>query len=107
GILFLALAFLPTTFATAPLPRSPAAAASPHPRGVALGLSMLMFCGVGGIQRFYVGKTGTGILWLLTFGLLGVGQLIDVILICTGRFTDARGRELRYWDLPVNPATTM
>ena len=38
---------------------------------------LLTFVGVLGIHRFYVGKWGTGILYLLTFGLLGIGLIYD------------------------------
>lgn len=47
-----------------------------------------------GIHRFYVGKTGTGILQLLTLGGLGIWALVDFIMILTGGFTDANGNVL-------------
>ncbi|WGD32080.1 NINE protein [Ancylobacter sp. WKF20] len=37
--------------------------------------------GVCGIHRFYAGRYWTGALWLLTLGLLGIGQIIDLFLI--------------------------
>jgi hypothetical protein len=98
GLLFIVLPFLPRTFGPPPLPKRQAGQDSPHTRGMALGLAVLWICGAGGIHRFYVGKIGTGLLWLLTGGLFGVGQLVDLIMICTGRFTDAEGRVLRHWD---------
>ena len=40
-----------------------------------------LFLGLFGAHRFYVGRTGSGIVWLLTFGLFGIGWIIDVFLI--------------------------
>ena len=87
-----------------PRPPSPQPAAlpdgvSPHRRLVALVLSLVPLLGtpLAGLHRLYVGKIGTGILWLLTGGLFGVGQLIDIILIALGRSTDKAGRRLVIW----------
>jgi TM2 domain-containing membrane protein YozV len=37
--------------------------------------------GFTGAHRFYYGKPVTGTIWFFTFGLLGIGWLIDVFLI--------------------------
>jgi TM2 domain-containing membrane protein YozV len=37
--------------------------------------------GFTGAHRFYFGKPLTGILWFFTFGLLGIGWLVDLFLI--------------------------
>jgi hypothetical protein len=59
---------------------------------VALVLSILL--GTLGIDRFYLGKVGTGIVKLLTFGGFGIWWLVDVILIATNAMTDKAGRPL-------------
>lgn len=38
---------------------------------------LLTYLGLFGIHRMYMGKWGTGILYLLTFGLFGVGIIYD------------------------------
>lgn len=39
-----------------------------------------LFVGYLGVHRFYLGKVGTGILFLLTGGILGIGWFIDIFL---------------------------
>ncbi len=66
-------------------------------KGFVPAILLCFFFGVFGVHRFYVGKIGTGILQLLTFGGFGIWALVDFIMIVVGSFTDKQGR-------PIKPA---
>ena len=52
------------------------------------------FLGCFGVDRFYLGYTGLGILKLLTCGGAGVWAIVDTILIGMGKMKDAAGQPL-------------
>ena len=54
-------------------------------------LLLCVLLGGLGIHRFYVGKIGTGILMIITFGGLGIWYIVDIIMIATGKFKDKGG----------------
>ena len=60
-------------------------------KGFVAAILLCFFLGAFGVHRFYVGKIGTGILMLITFGGFGIRVLIDFILIVTSSLRDGNG----------------
>ena len=58
-------------------------------------LLLCLFLGGIGAHRFYAGKVGSGILYILTAGVFGIGVLVDLIKIITGKFTDKDGNPIQ------------
>lgn len=81
--------------ATTGQPGALAGAASGKNRSIALVLCL--FLGCFGLHRFYVGKVGTGIVWVVTLGIFGFGSLVDLVTILAGNFKDFEGNSVLRW----------
>lgn len=63
-------------------------------RELIVALLLSIFLGQLGVDRFYLGYIGLGLLKLFTFGGCGVWWLIDIILIATRKVNDSDGQPL-------------
>lgn len=59
---------------------------------------LALLLGILGVDRFYLGKVGTGILKLVTIGGLGIWALIDLILVLANKTRDKQGLPLEGYD---------
>ena len=65
------------------------------PKQFMITLLLALFAGSFGAHRFYTGHILYGVIQLCTLGGCGVWALIDIIMIITGKYTDAQGRPLQ------------
>ena len=67
-------------------------------------LVLCIFGGFLGLHRFYVGKKVSGILYLLTGGVFGIGWIYDIFEIIGNRFTDSAGLPIATGAVSTKPA---
>lgn len=63
-----------------------------------------LLCGLlggWGAHRFYTGKIGTAILWILTGGCFMIGNMIDMLKIAKNTMVDSNGQPLKADDCPT------
>ena len=65
-------------------------------RSRTVALLLCIFLGLFGAHKFYLGKIGPGMLYLLTYGLFGVGWLIDLLILLVGNPRDKQGDRLTW-----------
>ncbi|MBQ7159416.1 MAG: TM2 domain-containing protein [Treponema sp.] len=74
---------------------------SVSPKSRTIAALLAFFFGGLGIHRFYVGKTGTGVLQILLTCLFGIGciwALVDLVIILCGSFKDKDGLPITDWE---------
>ncbi|GAA4189214.1 hypothetical protein GCM10022288_16650 [Gryllotalpicola kribbensis] len=99
--------YSPEPYPAPPQPGASTSGTGPNPTGTGPGAVpgrpgksflatwiLALLLGGLGVDRFYLGKVGTGILKLVTLGGLGVWSLIDLIITLAGAQRDKLGRPL-------------
>lgn len=67
------------------------------PKSLKTAAFLCFFLGILGAHRFYVGKTGSGVLMALTLGGLGLWALVDFFRVLAGTFKDSEQRPVLNW----------
>ena len=57
-------------------------------------LLLCIFLGIFGAHKFYLGKIGVGLVYIFTYGLFGIGWLIDLVSLIAGNPCDKKGYRL-------------
>lgn len=61
-----------------------------------IALLLCLFLGIWGAHKFYLGKIGVGLVYIFTYGLFGIGWLIDLVTLIAGNPLDKKGLRLTW-----------
>ena len=77
-------------------PQQPMQPAGEEQKSFMVAILLAVFAGSLGVDRFYLGYTGLGILKLITLGGCGIWTIVDIIMIATGNLKDKNGMPLKH-----------